>query len=50
MPGLGIGVGGLGSMGRGKGGLSEAKLGRGIAFEMYIKKLCNKNVRKKEYD
>jgi hypothetical protein len=33
MPGSRIGVGGLGSRGRGRG-FSEGKLGKGITFEM----------------
>jgi hypothetical protein len=36
MPGLGIGVGGLGSKGEGGGdrGILEGKLGKGITFEI----------------
>jgi hypothetical protein len=35
MPGPGMGVGGLGSWGRGEeGGFLEGKLGKGITFEM----------------
>jgi hypothetical protein len=36
MPGLGMGVGGLGNRGRRGGdmGFSEGKLGKGITFEM----------------
>jgi hypothetical protein len=37
------GLGGLGSRaGGGYGGLSERKLGEGIAFEMQMKKISNK--------
>jgi hypothetical protein len=34
----------LESWGRGRGdrGFSEGKLGKGITFKMYIKKICNK--------
>jgi hypothetical protein len=45
----GAGVGGLVS--RGKGGdrrFLEGKLGKGITFEIQIKKISNKNERKKE--
>jgi hypothetical protein len=37
------GLGGLVSRGRGKGcGFSEEKLGKGVTFEMEIKKISNK--------
>jgi hypothetical protein len=46
MPGLGTGVGGLVSMGRGEEDrrreFSEGKSGKGITFEMSIKKISNK--------
>jgi hypothetical protein len=44
MPGPGMGVGGLGSRGRWKGigGFLDGKLGKGITFEMQIKKIYNK--------
>jgi hypothetical protein len=47
MPGLGMGVGGLGSKGRGDRGFSEKKLGKGITFEMQIKYLIKNYILKK---
>jgi hypothetical protein len=47
MPQLGMGVGGLGSRGRGGyRGLSEGKLGKGITFEMQVKNKFNKKQKK----
>jgi hypothetical protein len=48
MPGPGIGVGDLGSRGSrdGIGDFLERKLGKGITFEIYIKKISNKNFKK----
>jgi hypothetical protein len=45
MPGPEMGVRGLGSMGEGGGnrGFLEGKPGKGITFEMKIKKISNKN-------
>ena len=41
--GLEAGVGGLGSrVGQGYRGLSERKVGKGIVFDMYMKKISNK--------
>jgi hypothetical protein len=46
-----VGVGGMGGLGSRAGGgyrgLSERKLGKEIAFEMYMKKICNKKDKKK---
>jgi hypothetical protein len=48
MPGLGIGVGGLGVGEGGEDrGFSEGKLGKGITFEM--KKISNKRRERKKY-
>ena len=49
--GLEVGVGGLGSkMWGGYRQLSESKLGKGIAFEMKIKKISNKKIKIKKKD
>jgi hypothetical protein len=50
MPGPGSRSGWVGEQGEGGGhrGFSERKLGKGVAFEMYMKKLSNKKIEKKK--
>jgi hypothetical protein len=49
MPGPGSGNGWVGERGRGEDrGFLEGKLGKGITFEMQIKKISNKKVIKRK--
>jgi hypothetical protein len=50
IPGTGSGIRRVREQGVGKGGrgFSERKPGKGIKFEMYIKKISNSNLKRKQ--